>query len=164
MFKRILIPTDGSELSDRAARQGITLARSLGAEIVGIVVLPEYRSEHAYREFARQTASGYTVSGPSVSDPPPVVENADDYKERAGAIAERFLSAIRSAASEAGVSCRCVHRISDETAEALVEAAAREHCDLIVMGSHGRSGVRRVLGSVTDKVLARTGLPVLVWH
>jgi nucleotide-binding universal stress UspA family protein len=165
MLKSILLPNDGSTLSANAVEQGIALAKALNASVVGLTVLPEFRSGHEYQELALTTSSGYTISGESVADLPPEPNSADEYLERVGVIADRFLKGIRSAAEEAGVACKCLHRVSNDPAATIVDVASEEGCDLIVMASHGRSGIKRlVLGSQTNKVLTHSKVPVLVYR
>ncbi len=165
MFTKILLPTDGSDAAEQAARQGVELAKSVGAQVIGVCILAESHSERGHQELARSTASGYTVSGEPSPQPPPLAENADEDNDRAAAISERYLAGIRSAAEDAGVQCRCVYRISDDVAEALVNIANEQRCDLIIMASHGLGGFKRlVVGSQTYKVLTHSSVPVLVWR
>lgn len=165
MFKKILLPTDGSDAAEQAARHGVELAKSVGAQVIGVCVLAEHHSERGYQELARSTASGYTVSGESTVPTGPLVENADELNDLAAAISERYLAGIRSAAQDAGVQCRCVHRVSNKVAKALVDIANEQGCDLIVMASHGLGGFKRlVVGSQTHKVLTHSSVPVLVWR
>lgn len=165
MFKKILLPTDGSDAAEQAARQGVELAKSVGAQVVGVYIMAERHSERGHQELARSTAGGYTVSGKDTVQPPPMAENADEDNNRGAAISERYLAGIRAAAQDADVPCRCVHRISDNVAEALVDIASEQECDLIMMASHGLGGFRRlIVGSQTQKVLTHSSVPVLVWR
>ncbi|MFO7902769.1 MAG: universal stress protein [Pirellulaceae bacterium] len=165
MFKNILLPTDGSTLSANAVEQGIALAKALNARVVGLNIVPEFSTGYEYRELALTTSSGYTTSGQAVAGLPPEPSSADEYRERIGAIAERFLEPIRSGSEAAGVACKCLHRVSDDPAAAIVDAAGEQGCDVIVMGSHGRGGIKSlVLGSQTNKVLTHSKVPVLVYR
>lgn len=165
MFKKILLPTDGSDAAEQAARHGVQLAKSVGAQVIGVCILAEQDNKRGHEDLARSTASGYTVSGASTVEPAPLVDSADEENDRATAIADRYLAGIRSAAQDAGVQCRCVHRISGNIAKELVDIANEQGCDLIVMASHGLSGFRRlVVGSQTQKVLSHSSVPVLVWR
>lgn len=144
MFKNILIPTDGSEQSQRAVRTGIELAKLHGSRVTGIHVIPDYHLLIAYE---------------GAFDP--VTE--ERIEEEAKARAETYLGFIRSACSEAGVQCATVCETSDHPYDAILRAADSHNCDLILMTSHGRKGLAAVLlGSETRKVLTHTKVPVLV--
>jgi nucleotide-binding universal stress UspA family protein len=143
MFKHILLPTDGSSLSEAAMRQGIQLAKAIGARVTGLhVILP-------FHVFAIQTEM--------------VEDTREQYERESKARAEQFLGAIRKAAQEAGVKCDTFSASSPHPYEMIIEAAEKKGCDLVVMASHGRSGIERlVLGSVTQSVLTHSKIPVLV--
>ena len=146
MYKKILIPTDGSALSNAAAHAGVTFARQLGAEVVGIHVAPEYQ----YPIYAEVIPPDY-----------PTLEGHNAEMRKAGEI---YLGEIEKAATAAGVKFSGKTVISDRTAQEIVAAVDEQHCDLIFIGSHGRSGWQRLLlGSVTSKVLATSQIPVLVY-
>ncbi len=143
MYKRILIGTDGSELAAKAVSAGLRLAGALGAEVVAVMVTP--------------TDPGNIVAGPLVVVAPP--EAYDEAKSFAG----RTLKTIADAAARAGIACQKVHIVSDFPARAILDTAGETSCDLIVVASHGRGGLKAlVLGSVTREVLAHSTLPVLV--
>jgi nucleotide-binding universal stress UspA family protein len=140
MTQRILVATDGSELSQRAVGVAIGLARPLGATLVGCAALPVY-PYHGVGEAAPAEAA---------------------FQAQAAAAANRHLDEIERAAGAAGVAFERVIR-EGPVDDILLQAAETERCDLIVMASHGRRGVTSLLlGSETQKVLARTTLPVLV--
>jgi nucleotide-binding universal stress UspA family protein len=144
MFKNILIPTDGSEQSQRAIRNGIELAKLHGARVTGIHVIPDYHLLIAYE---------------GAFDP--VTE--ERIEEEAKARAETYLAYIRQAASEGGVGCATVCETSDHPYDAILRTADANGCDLILMTSHGRKGLAAVLlGSETRKVLTHAKVPVLV--
>jgi len=144
MFKNILIPTDGSEQSQRAVRTGIELARLHGSRITGIHVIPDYHLLIAYE---------------GAFDP--VTE--ERIEEEAKARAEIYLGHIRSAAAEAAIPCSTVCETSDHPYDAILRTADANGCDLILMTSHGRKGLAAVLlGSETRKVLTHAKMPVLV--
>jgi len=143
IFERILVPTDGSEASQRAILAGADFARELGAEIVGFIATPEFRVLSANPDVLADTPEQYAVGS----------------SERA----ERLLADIGQAARAAGVPCRLEHAVSDNPHEAIIDAAGRFNCDLILMASHGRHGIAGLLlGSETQKVLVHSKLPVLV--
>ena len=145
MFKNILIPTDGSELSRQAAAQAITLAKRTGSKVTAFHVAPPY-SFHMYEEYI----------------PPDFVRPAE-YEAQVAKTAERYLEPIRKMAAEAAVAFEGHHTTRAVPAEAIVEAAQKYGCDSIAMGSHGRGAVGTLLlGSQTQKVLASAKIPVLV--
>jgi nucleotide-binding universal stress UspA family protein len=145
MFKHILLPTDGSERSLRAARLGIALARQMGASV------------HAYHVLAPLAAIAY------VSD---LIRQApDDYRHDAIDRAQQQLGVIHELANEACVPFGGDYAFDHRPYTAIVAAARKYGCDLIVMGTHGRTGLDRlVLGSETCKVLDCVEIPVLVCH
>jgi nucleotide-binding universal stress UspA family protein len=143
MYKHILIPTDGSALSEVAVRQGVALARSLGASTTAIAVTPTFRTLAA--------------------EPMMITDTAEQYEKDCKALAARYLGSVMTAATAGGVPYTGLHVIHDSPYEAIIEAAKKSQCDLIVMASHGRKGVAAlVLGSETTKVLTHSKIPVLV--
>lgn len=144
MFKNILIPTDGSELSQRAVRAAVDLAKLHQARITCIHVIPDYHLLIAYE---------------GAFDP--VTE--ERIEEEAKTRAESYLAFVRKCAGDAGVPCETVCETSDHPYDAILKTAEARGCDLIVMTSHGRKGLAAVLlGSETRKVLTHTRIPVLV--
>jgi len=144
MFKNILIPTDGSEQSQRAVRTGIELAKLHQARITGIHVIPDYHLLIAYE---------------GAFDP--VTE--ERIEEEAKARAEGYLAFIKKTADEAGIPCDTVCETSDHPYDAILKTADAKGCDLILMTSHGRKGLAAVLlGSETRKVLTHAKVAVLV--
>lgn len=145
MFKNILIPTDGSDQSLRAARIAIALARQVGARV------------HAYHVLAPLAAVAH------FSD---LIRHApDDYHQEAVSRAQRKLEAIRELAQEAGVPFDGDYAFDQRPYSAIVGAARQYDCDLIVMGTHGHTGVDRlVMGSQSSKVLSCSDIPVMVCH
>jgi nucleotide-binding universal stress UspA family protein len=147
MFKHILIPTDGSKLSEKAALAGVQLARAVGAQVTGFFAAPA------------ATPLVYENLLP-VSYLPP--EQHAQLIEQAAA---NYLGVIEKAAKAAGVACQCEHVTSDYPADAILEAARKHKCDLIFMASHGRRGLSAlILGSETQKVLTHAKVPVLVYR
>lgn len=142
MYKHVLVPTDGSRVSEAAIREAINLARHLGASVTGITVCPEFHV--------------FTFRPTEIED-----TKTDRWDMTAHAAA--YLRVIEEAAKAAGVPCETVMAIGDQPYEAIVGTARDKGCDLIVMGSHGRSGLKGVLlGSQTQRVLAHASVPVLV--
>ena len=145
MFKRILLPTDGSEPSQRAVVAGIGFAKELGAEVVGLTVIPQFHTFTYKTEMLEETKEEFAV----------------DSRERA----KQVLSFVLDTARDAGVPCTGEQVVSDDPWQAIIATAQTRQCDLIVMGSHGRRGVKGVLlGSETQKVLVHSSVPVLVYR
>ena len=145
MFKHLLLPTDGSALSNDSIEKGIRFAKDVQAQVTGIYVMPEFHVMTYRIEMLEDTKSQF----------------AADCR----AHAEQYLRVVRAAASESGVTCNTVSVISDHPFEAIIKTAEEKGCDLIVMASHGRRGVRGlVLGSETFKVLTHSKIPVLVFR
>ena len=143
MFKHILIATDGSELADKAVDQGLGLAAKLGAKVTVLTVTLPWVS----------TASGEW----------PLVFPIEDYERAAAATAQRILGAVAAKAKAAKVACDTAHVKDQYAAVGIVEVAKNRNCDLIVMASHGRRGVARlVLGSEATRVSTHSPVPVLI--
>lgn len=146
MFQRILIATDGSPLSKNAIATGVELARQSHASIVGIHVRPPL---------------ALVCYGDGSIMVPPQAEAA--HREQTTAAARVFLSEIEEVARRAGVHFESVDVEHASPADAILRVADARRCDLIVMASHGRKGLSRVLlGSETSKVLTHATQPVLV--
>ena len=145
MFKHILLPTDGSELSSAAIRNGILFAKSINAKVTGLyVVLP---------------AQTIVLNSGRLNN------TQEQYYEDSRLQAEDYLAVIERAAQEAGVTCDTATVSASHAYEAIIQAAEQRGCDLILMASHGRQGVQGLLiGSETAKVLTHTKLPVLVFR
>lgn len=142
MFKRILVPTDGSDITQKAVESSIRLASALGAEVHTICVKEPFP---------------YGAISEMQPTPP---QEFFDAQER---IAARHVAAVIEACAAAGVPCHGVSVEGLHPWEAIIEHAQRTDCDLLVMGSHGRRGVSALLlGSETQKVLTHTKIPVLV--
>jgi nucleotide-binding universal stress UspA family protein len=145
MFKHILVPTDGSKLSANAAKQAVKLAKALGAKVTGFYAAPDYSSTYY--------GDGYILRAPSAEARAEAMENQ----------ARLYLSAIEVEAGVEKVECEVFHTVSDSPYEAIIDAAKKKKCDLILMASHGRRGLSGlVLGSETQKVLIHSKVPVLV--
>lgn len=143
MFKAILIPTDGSELSERAVKQGVALARALGATVVGLTV-----------------TMPFGVFAMEVMVTP---EIAEKYDQDMRILTRKYLSVLEAAAKDAGVPCLTLTRSGEHPYEEIIKAAEEQKCDAICMASHGRRGVSAlVLGSETVKVLTHSHIPVVV--
>ena len=149
MYKHILIPTDGSELSDKAVEAAIKLAKLAGARITAF---------HAVEPYPLQGAYAAEASGVAELQPEVFAERSEEY-------AKRVLEAVATAAAAANVQCTTSHVTSRSASQAIVNKARAEGCDLIVMASHGRRGLEGfLLGSETQKVLTHSSIPVLVYR
>lgn len=145
MFRHILIPTDGSAHADRAVEQGTALAKAVGARVTILTVVEPF----------------HVLS----MDPRQVSEGRSSYERLAKAEATRILAEADKAAQKRSLAYATVQEEHEHPHQAILEAAARGGCDLIIMGSHGRRGVvALILGSVTAKVLAHSPLPVLIYR
>lgn len=145
MYKCILVATDGSSLSKKAVGNAIQLAATCGAELVALKVVPRYPQTY--------------FEG---SIPLTAAEVGRIEKQWTDA-AQANLMAVQKAASAKGVSCKGVTVKSDVVSDAIISAAKKHKADLIVMASHGRKGIKRLLlGSETQQVLTHSHTPVLV--
>ena len=146
MFKHILMPTDGSEHSERAVERGIELAKLCGARVTGIHVMPDYRM---------LIASG-DMESPGVEE---------DMEEQARAQAARFLAFVQRTADAAGVPCDTLIAQGQHPYDAIVDTANDRGCDLIVMTARHRKGlVSLIMGSEASRVLHRASIPVLTFR
>lgn len=146
MYKRILVPTDGSKLSAKAVKQAVQLAKSIGASLTAMHVSPAYRPI---------LDDGFAVTPLSA------------YKKRFEAESVRrsdlLLKKVQAGARASGVACGSVTVIGDFPYDAIINQAKKSRCDLIIMASHGRKGLSGLLlGSETSKVLTHSSIPVLV--
>jgi len=144
MFKRILVATDGSDLSNRAVRSAIEFAKDNDSEVFGLSVVdippsPSFTTVSHRSDFTMLSESRHQG-------------------------AESYVQIIQDLAERAGVVCQ-VHTVSSERPwEAIIEAASTYACDSIFMASHGRSGLNRILlGSQVSKVLIHADVPVIVY-
>jgi nucleotide-binding universal stress UspA family protein len=148
MFKKILIPTDGSALSAQAANAGISFARSVGAEVVAL---------HVGQPFAATIGFDGMAAAYAITD--------EDYEKATAEQAKKYLQSIVDRAETAGVKVTHDSVTNFNVADGVVDAAQTHGCDLIFMSSHGRSGLSRLLlGSVTAKVLSLAHVAVLVYR
>ena len=145
MFKHILLPTDGAELSAAAIQQGIRFAKSIGAKVTGLSVMPLQHTVFYHEKISKEALE----------------EVAQRFKEQA----ETYLAAIEKVAKESRVACDVVYEENNYPYEAIIRGAKQKGCDLIMMASHGRRGVGALLlGSETQKVLTHSKIPVLVYR
>src|SRR5689334_3327723 len=143
MFKHVLIATDGSELAQKALAHGLALAKALDAKVTAV------------------TVTGIYPTGPYA--PIPMPSMIEHYDAAAALSAANILASVNDAATKLGVACVTVHVKDQAPAEGILAAANESGCDVIVMASHGRSGMKRLLlGSVAQKVVTLSTLPVLI--
>jgi nucleotide-binding universal stress UspA family protein len=143
MYKHILVPTDGSELSNHAIEYASALAKVVKAKLTVLTVsIPYY-------EFA--------------VEPELTMIGLEEYENAIAKATAHCLDAAKDIAAAAGVSCETIHLKHPQPYQAIIETAKERKCDLIVMASHGRRGIAAiVLGSETNKVLTHSTIPVLV--
>src|SRR5262245_45295030 len=143
MYKHILIATDGSELAGKAVAAGFDLARELEAQVTVVTVTEPWPA--------------FVAGDASFAFP------IDEYENAANESATHILSGVGKLARKAGINCATVHEKDHSPSEGILETAAKKNCDLIVMASHGRRGLGRLLlGSVAAKVLTHSTVPVLI--
>lgn len=145
MYKHILIPIDDSKLADKAIKNGIALARSINARITGFTAVPEYQVPSETEMMARRAIS------------------LMEHEKRSAKKAKAILGRLARRAGAAGVKCATDYALADRPDEAIAKAAEKHGCDLILMASHGRSGLSALInGSQTRGVLAKTTIATLV--
>jgi nucleotide-binding universal stress UspA family protein len=143
MYKHILIPTDGSELSKKAIDQGTRLAKALNAKVTAITVSAPF---HVF-----------------ATEPGMVTDTPAEYKKRIAALTAKYLKVATDAAAAAGVPCDAVEVEHEHPYQAIIDTAKKRECDAIVTAPHGRRGISAVvLGSETVKVLTHGNVPVVV--
>ncbi|WER44654.1 universal stress protein [Cupriavidus sp. WKF15] len=144
MFKHVLVPTDGSDLSGKAAAAAIEFAKAMGAKITAFTCMNEY-------PFLTSSDSGH--------------QTRKAFEEHAAIEARARLDLVVTAAQAAGVACSTDTAITTTPYKEIIEAAKRHGCDVIFMASHGRRGLEGLLvGSETQKVLTHCAIPVLVYR
>lgn len=145
MFKHLLLPTDGSELSMAAVREGIRFAKEADARVTGVSVTPQFHV--------------LTFNTTMIEDTKEV------FLAESRAQAQANLALLKKTADDAGVDCDIEVVVSDQPYDAIIRVAEKAGCDLILMASHGRHGAQALLlGSETQKVLTHTRIPVLVYR
>ena len=143
MYRHILIPTDGSELSKLALEEGVALAKALNARVTVVTV----------------TTPFHVISG----NPVMLTDTPERYKEHMAALASQYLNVAKSIAAAVGMACDLVHIEHEHPYKAIIDTAQNRGCDAIQMASHGRRGISAVLlGSETLKVLTHSTIPVIV--
>lgn len=145
MFKHILIPTDGSPLSENAAAKSIQLARALGARVTALSVSPKFHVITYRTEMLEDTR--------------------EEYERDSRAHAKQYLAFVAKLAADSGIPCDTLHCVGDQVYQCIIDEAIRKGCDCIAMASHGRRGAAGILlASQTQLVLTHSAIPVLVWR
>ena len=145
MLKKILVPTDGSPRSGRAAQAAIEMAKQLKGTVVALSVAEPYPF-------------------PPISESP-YMGGSEAYEQRALELAKEHVAKIASAAAKAGVQCETLVTHALNPHEEILDAADTQHCDAIFMATHGRKGVSKLFaGSETQKVIAHAKVPVMVFQ
>ena len=145
MYKHMLIAFDGSELSEKAMRQGLELAKVIGAKVTALYVWMPW--------------ANIAVGEIAVMFPP------EEYETNAVKGANSQLQRVSDAAQKMGLACETKNASDAQPYKAIIETANAQGCDLIVIGSHGRKGLAGVLlGSVANKTLTHAHIPVLVYR
>ena len=145
MFKHLLIPTDGSDLSRKAVAYGVQLAKESGAKVTALTLTEPYRV--------------------AAMDAVLVSVGEDEYEDESRRVSDQALEQVKLAADAAGVPCETLREVHDQPYRAIIDIAHAKGCDLIVMASHGRRGMSALLlGSETVKVLTHSTIPVLVYR
>lgn len=146
MYGKLLVATDGSELAGRAVDHGLQLAKAVGASVAFVNVTEMWSA----MQMAAEIEHGK-------------MDAVKEYESAAADVANKILDAAKAKAEAAGVSCTTHHIHDKHPAEGIIEVADLEDCDLIVMASHGRRGLEKMLiGSETAEVLTFSKRPVLV--
>ncbi|WP_120968606.1 universal stress protein [Comamonas sp. lk] len=144
MFKHILIPTDGSKLSEAALRAGIQLAKEQGAQVTALYVMPDYSA----MIYGAEVLTAY---------------NASEFDKSTQREADKVLQTAIDIAQAEGVQCKTARVTNVSVHLAIVKQSQDSQCDLICMASHGRKGIAGILlGSETQRVLVNSNIPVLV--
>lgn len=148
MYRNILVATDGSALADKAVAHGVSLAKAVGAKLTALIVEAPFNVFNVPESKMRQMPEAFA-------------QHAAFVKEHSAGV----LGRVADAAKSAGVTCETIEVEHDNPYRGIIDTAKSKGCDLIVMASHGRSGISAVLlGSVTSKVLTHTDIPVLICH
>jgi len=145
MLEHVLIPTDGAELSARAAAFAVQLAKKMAAKVTAVTVT--------------------TPADAMMVGEVRIIRNAEEYEERMSASARAMLDVIGKVAAEAGVPCEKLHVRSASPWHGILEAAKSCKADMIVMASHGRRGLSAMMiGSETQKVVNNSHIPVTIYR
>jgi nucleotide-binding universal stress UspA family protein len=143
MYNHILIATDGSDLAEKALAEGISLAKALASQVTIVTVTEPWTTQ---------------VTGEAA-----IAFPFDEYDKAVSANAAEVLSKARETARKAGLPCATIHVKERRPADGILETAKAKSCDLIVVASHGRRGLTRLLlGSQTQDIVTHSTIPVLI--
>jgi nucleotide-binding universal stress UspA family protein len=147
MYTHILIPTDGSEIAEKAVAAGIDYAREAGASVVFFTAQPEYPVPSEAELLARHAQPLY------------------EYERKAGEAAKAILEKVAALAKQANITFETDYALNDHPSQAIIDAAKRHHCDAIFMATHGRTGFAKLVhGSETHDVLVNSDIPTFVYR
>lgn len=147
MFKHILVPTDGSELSQKIVEKAVIFAKEIDAKITFFCAVPQFPVMYY--------GLGAIFDSHSILD----------FEEESKSVCNEILNKAKEIAKKEGINSETYYLISDYPFEAILEATKQKECDLIFMASHGKKGVDKFfLGSETNKVLSHSNIPVLVYR
>jgi nucleotide-binding universal stress UspA family protein len=145
-YRHILIATDGSHLANQAVLHGLALAKRLGSRVTAVTVTEMWSA----MDMAERSANG---------EPRPT----ESFQHEAEVAAQQVFAAVKELAKSEGIACDTIHVSNKRPAEGIIETASDLHSDMIVMSSHGRRGIEKMLlGSQAAEVLARSKVPVLI--
>jgi nucleotide-binding universal stress UspA family protein len=148
MYKHILIPTDGSELADKAVDAGTTYARESGAKVLLFTAVPEYQMPTEAQMMAHQR-----------------IKSIFEYEKEAADSAQAILDKATAVAKDANIDFETDFALSDRPYQAIIDAAKKHGCDAIFMASHARTGIPAFwYGSQTREVLTHSDIPTLVYR
>lgn len=147
MYKHILVPTDGSEIAEKAVAAGIDYAREAGATVLFFTAVPEYPMPSEAELLARRATPLFA------------------YEREAGEAAAAILERVARRAKDANVACETDYALNDHPSQAIIDAAKRHGCDAIFMATHARTGLAALVhGSETRDVLVNSDIPTLVYR
>ena len=145
MYKHILVATDGSDLSAKAVENALNLAHACNAELIALKVVPRYPQSYFEGAIALE---------------PGEIKNVEKQWSDAG---QAVVDAVKKQGEAKGLQVKALIAKDDVVSDAILATAKKHHCDLIVMASHGRKGIQKLLlGSETQHVLTHSTLPVLI--
>ncbi len=143
MFKNILVPTDGSEFSDKAIEGALNLA----SQVLGKIIVLSVAQPYPYSPLAEGT----------------IVRHANEFEDKSLSLAQQHVAKVKEQAQQRRIPCETIVVQSFTPANEIVKAAQQRTCDVIFMAARGRHGLRQLfLGSETQKVLAQSTIPVMV--
>lgn len=157
MYTNILLPTDGSQICEKAVATGVYLAKALNAKVTAVYVAPKLSIQDVLGPYESEIVSP--------KDAEKAKQALSDVEELHKSLGNKYLAWIEDLAKKNGVPYEGVIVTGESPAAGIIKVAEEKGCDLIFMAAHGRTGITSVLlGSVTQKVLALAKLPVFVFR